>query len=1085
MSTETKELWRIIQAREKSLVATRLFFEDWIRQEETKRRSVEADAETRGTRLQELEQRFTAEFASRQHWEQLFHEAAKQRDDLKRLWELEAAENAKTFKALRLELAAHHHWEELYRAAETQRDQERAARAQDAEARAKAIEWAQAAEAAKARWEQLFKEADQQREELRLIWEREAAERARVSELLGLEVAAHRHWEQLYREAETQRDQERTGRELEADAHRHWEQLYRDAEAQRDRERTGRELEAAERARVSELLGLEVAAHRHWEQLYREAETQRDQERTGRELEATSRRQAVEMAGAAEAAKAHWEGLFREAEKQRNDLALALEAAGAARDGALDLARREGEARQHWERLFGEAEAQRDGERVLLEKEAAARRDALEWAGAAEAAKAHWESLFHAAERSRHDLARNLEAAGAAQANALDLARREGEARRHWEELFREAEAQRDGERALREKEAAARQDALEWARAAEAAKAHWESLFHAAEKQRDELLQIRQQEAGEKLRVLELLRLEETARRHWEQRCLEEQARRVRADEALAALQGRVELLDSQAEKIRTELSHTAATCARQADELARLRAEQAQATAAATELARQLYQAVFSRDLAVEQARVDRSRRTLFGRWLAARNRIARWIRQVYCLVRWKPLVPRAAPAGPRIVQVNTHDIIGGAERTSYDLHVSYRQRGLQPTLVVGGKYGTDADVFKVPFRDADWKPARTWRDRWGLTEILYPTPVLGCFEWPHLRHADVVHIHNMHGHYWNSATLVPLGLQHPVVLTLHDEYTLSGDCCYTYGCERWMNSCGSCPQIGLERSARYALGGRDLTRLNVQIKRAIFHTPRAYPLVVVAPSRWLAERARRSPNLRHLPVLCINYGIDLDYWQPLPQEQARRALGLPLGKTIGLLVATHLSDRRKGFDCALEAIRLLPENTNLLFVIVGHITEEAKARLAGLPVIATGFVSEKIKMLNLFSAADFTFALSRVDNLPYMCIESLACGRPVLGSAVGGIPEIVDDPLLGWLTPLPFEYRPIADLLEQIDREPPEVRQGRFAACRRSALARFSLPLMVERHVALYGELLAASRQGRAPDFRKLEAGQNPPP
>ena len=155
----------------------------------------------------------------------------------------------------------------------------------------------------------------------------------------------------------------------------------------------------------------------------------------------------------------------------------------------------------------------------------------------------------------------------------------------------------------------------------------------------------------------------------------------------------------------------------------------------------------------------------------------------------------------------------------------------------------------------------------------------------------------------------------------------------------------------------------------------------------------------------------------------------------------------------------------------------MIVGAISEELSASIRGLPIMATGYVDDKSKMLNLFAAADFTFALSRVDNLPYMCVESLACGRPVFGSAVGGIPEIVNDPLLGWLTPKPFNLEAIVGILNGIDQESPIVREQRFAACRSSAEARFSLDLMVQRYLALYRELLSASRSGRRPDLAKL--------
>ena len=755
--------------------------------------------------------------------------------------------------------------------------------------------------------------------------------------------------------------------------------------------------------------------------------------------------------------------LLSQTEKQRDALNQARELEAIEKEKTRTLLQAETEAHQHWESICHAAEdqlaevreklaAEIQAAQVVRERlrQAERQRDALNRARELEAAEKeklhallqteidacqHWQQLCRAAERQREALnqARELEAAEKEKIRAL--LQTEIEARENWERLAREADHQRDTERNLREAEGRAKAAALHWAGEAERIKGIWTSLCHEAEGQRDGLqieVQARQSE-------------------------LEKATAKIKALEAeVMADAGRLAQVRAETAQMRSEQNASQ-------EELGKLEARAAQSK--------------FTHHLAVEQARQQMVRQSLLGRGLALANAMTRTARQLYCFVRRKPRVRSADGSALRIALVNTHDLIGGAERTSYDLHTNFRHRGLLTTLIVGGKYGTDSDVFKVPFRDIDWKHAPVWRDRWGLTEILYPTPVLGCFKWPQLRQADVVNIHNMHGHYWSSLTLLPLGFQHPVVLTLHDEYTLTGDCCYSYECMRWQHTCGRCPLIGLERSARYALGERDLTRLNVLIKRGLFRSPRAYPLAIVTPTEWLANRARRSPNLRHLPIVCINNGIDLDYWKPLPQLQARTALGLPHDKTIGLLVASYLQDRRKGLDIALDSIRALPEDGNLLFVIVGHLNDEIRSKLVGLPVIATDYVSDKNKMLHLFSAADFTFSMSRVDNLPYMCVESLACGRPVFGSAVGGIPEIVDNPRLGWLTPVPFETSLIVATLLEIDREPPAVRLRRFAACRRSAEARFSLELMTNRYLALYGELLAASRKSRPVELAAL--------
>jgi glycosyltransferase involved in cell wall biosynthesis len=97
------------------------------------------------------------------------------------------------------------------------------------------------------------------------------------------------------------------------------------------------------------------------------------------------------------------------------------------------------------------------------------------------------------------------------------------------------------------------------------------------------------------------------------------------------------------------------------------------------------------------------------------------------------------------------------------------------------------------------------------------------------------------------------------------------------------------------------------------------------------------------------------------------------------------------------------------------------------------------------------------------SRADNLPYSALESLACGRPVIGTRVGGIPEIVESPSLGWLLPVPPQSADLRQLLEQLPGLSAAEWTARFAACRASAEQRYDLRRMVNEYASLFHQLL----------------------
>jgi ADP-heptose:LPS heptosyltransferase len=97
------------------------------------------------------------------HWEGLFLEAEKQRDQERALSVQEAEAKEKALDWARKAEAMKSHWEGLFRMAEQDRDKERDLRLQEAVAKEAALKWARDAELMKAHWQALFQAAEEQR----------------------------------------------------------------------------------------------------------------------------------------------------------------------------------------------------------------------------------------------------------------------------------------------------------------------------------------------------------------------------------------------------------------------------------------------------------------------------------------------------------------------------------------------------------------------------------------------------------------------------------------------------------------------------------------------------------------------------------------------------------------------------------------------------------------------------------------------------------------------------------------------------------------------------------------------------------
>jgi glycosyltransferase involved in cell wall biosynthesis len=96
------------------------------------------------------------------------------------------------------------------------------------------------------------------------------------------------------------------------------------------------------------------------------------------------------------------------------------------------------------------------------------------------------------------------------------------------------------------------------------------------------------------------------------------------------------------------------------------------------------------------------------------------------------------------------------------------------------------------------------------------------------------------------------------------------------------------------------------------------------------------------------------------------------------------------------------------------------------------------------------------------SRIENLPYAMLEAMAWSRPVIATRVGGMPEVIEDGVTGWLVE-PDDVAALAAHFARLAVSPESGRVSGVAGRERLAL-RFSLGAMVGAHRTLYAALTA---------------------
>ena len=157
----------------------------------------------------------------------------------------------------------------------------------------------------------------------------------------------------------------------------------------------------------------------------------------------------------------------------------------------------------------------------------------------------------------------------------------------------------------------------------------------------------------------------------------------------------------------------------------------------------------------------------------------------------------------------------------------------------------------------------------------------------------------------------------------------------------------------------------------------------------------------------------IAVVPNGVDAKKFYPIAKSRARESLGLPNdGK---LLLSVGALESVKGFDYLIKAIRILIDqfpvaNVRLLIVGEGSLREELLQMISAYSLDAYVRLVGAVRHdeLNLwYSAADLFCLTSRSEGWPNVVIESLACGTPVVATAVGGIPEIISCEALGYIT------------------------------------------------------------------------------
>lgn len=356
-------------------------------------------------------------------------------------------------------------------------------------------------------------------------------------------------------------------------------------------------------------------------------------------------------------------------------------------------------------------------------------------------------------------------------------------------------------------------------------------------------------------------------------------------------------------------------------------------------------------------------------------------------------------------KIAMVSTSDLGHGAGVSAYNLMKDFELTdGLLPRMFVSEKKSDSIYVHQLlPQKKIFGKPLEPYFSKIETFINLYGPQNYYSVRSKALLNGindfnpDIVNLHSIH---WDRRNFTPKIIQDikdkPIIWTIHDMWAFTGHCCYSDDCEKWKVGCGNC-----ERLSPFIPIKNDMTSILMKLKKKWYH---AKNLTVVAPSKWLYNLAKESYLFDGIDVRYIPYSVNQETFFSKNVLDLRNSY-CGTKQTI-LFSCSWLQDPRKGFDDLYKAMYKIKNKLHNVVLLVAGIGVIPKELSDIIEVKYFGEVHSRDEMNNLYNMSDFFVMPTKMDNLPNAILEALATATPVIAYSTGGVPDMIQDQINGFL-------------------------------------------------------------------------------
>jgi glycosyltransferase involved in cell wall biosynthesis len=244
----------------------------------------------------------------------------------------------------------------------------------------------------------------------------------------------------------------------------------------------------------------------------------------------------------------------------------------------------------------------------------------------------------------------------------------------------------------------------------------------------------------------------------------------------------------------------------------------------------------------------------------------------------------------------------------------------------------------------------------------------------------------------------------------------------------------------------------------------RKLFYRLTSSLPDLVIAVSDAAAEPHVTAGMVDPQRLKVIHNGVDLEAWRP--DESSRETLrnDLGFGDEFVWLAAGRL-EPVKDYPTMLRAFEMVSKPARLVIAGAGAQQHELELMAERIGVAKrVRFLGFQPDVRRYMQAVDGFILTSRWEGLPMAILEASACELPQVATSVSGTNEAIADEVTGLLA-RPGDYADLADVMNRLMEMPREERRAMGVRARQRVVERFSLEAALDRHEALYRELLAA--------------------